>query len=176
MKGKHYDSCIQATPNCPCNTCANDHGDDEYPFIKCCIYNRKNRCKDPCPYYVPETAEPEKSKAELLPCPFCGSLNPFMQEQYIEGTANRKHYRRECRVCHASFANWFRRRAKADAAWNRRAIGIVRCEECTKKETTNCALWYGDMQDGTSTRRYFCGSAFDGNFGCTKGHKKEEPQ
>ena len=58
--------------------------------------------------------------SELKPCPFCGG-EAMMRERYIEGIANRKHYRRECRHCKATFADWYRSIKKADEAWNRRA-------------------------------------------------------
>ena len=43
-----------------------------------------------------------------------------MRERYINGIANRKHYRRECRHCKATFTHWYRSMKKADEAWNRR--------------------------------------------------------
>ena len=58
--------------------------------------------------------------SELKPCPFCGG-EALLRERYIQGTANRKHYRRECRYCKATFADWYRSMKKADEAWNRRA-------------------------------------------------------
>ena len=74
----------------------------------------------------------------LLPCPFCGG-EALMRERYINGIANRKHYRRECRHCKATFAHWYRSMKKADEAWNRRAdarqhalkTGVCpMCEDC----------------------------------------------
>jgi transcriptional regulator NrdR family protein len=46
---------------------------------------------------------------ELKKCPFCGG-EAILRERYINGTANIKHYRRECRHCKATFANanWYR--------------------------------------------------------------------
>lgn len=58
--------------------------------------------------------------SELKKCPFCGG-EALLRERYINGTANIKHYRRECRHCKATFANWYRSIKKADEAWNRRA-------------------------------------------------------
>ena len=58
--------------------------------------------------------------SELKPCPFCGG-EALLRERYIQGIANRKHYRRECRHCKATFADWYRSMKKADEAWNRRA-------------------------------------------------------
>ena len=57
--------------------------------------------------------------SELKPCPFCGG-EALLRERYIQGIANRKHYRRECRHCKATFADWYRSMKKADEAWNRR--------------------------------------------------------
>jgi Lar family restriction alleviation protein len=57
---------------------------------------------------------------ELKPCPFCGG-EALMRERYINGIANTKHYRRECRHCKATFAHWFRSIKRANEAWNRRA-------------------------------------------------------
>ena len=61
--------------------------------------------------------------SELKSCPHCGASASAsaMLERYIGGAVNRKHYRCECRVCHATFANWYRRMTQADADWNRRA-------------------------------------------------------
>lgn len=56
---------------------------------------------------------------KLLPCPFCGG-EALMRERYIAGVANTKNYRRECRHCKATFANWYRSMKKADEAWSRR--------------------------------------------------------
>ena len=58
--------------------------------------------------------------SDLKPCPFCGG-EALLRERYIQGIANRKHYRRECRHCKATFADWYRSMKKADEAWNRRA-------------------------------------------------------
>ena len=58
--------------------------------------------------------------SELKPCPFCGG-EALLRERYIQGIANRKHYRRECRHCKATFADWYRSMKKADEAWNRRS-------------------------------------------------------
>lgn len=75
---------------------------------------------------------------KLLPCPFCGG-EALMRERYINGIANKKHYRRECRLCKATFAHWYRSMKKADEAWNRRAdarqhalkTGVCpMCEDC----------------------------------------------
>lgn len=89
--------------------------------------------------------------SELKKCPFCGAPEPFMRERYVKGTANRKHYRRECRVCHATFANWYRRKAKADEAWNRRAQPenepIVRCGECIHFEPYDGEEHKGDCNE-----------------------------
>ena len=60
---------------------------------------------------------------KLLPCPFCGG-EALLRERYINGSANIKHYRRECHHCKATFANWYRSMKKADEAWNRRAEHI----------------------------------------------------
>ena len=57
---------------------------------------------------------------EIKICPFCGG-EALLRERYISGIANTKHYRRECRHCKATFANWYRSIKKADEAWNRRA-------------------------------------------------------
>ena len=57
--------------------------------------------------------------SELKPCPFCGG-EALLRERYVAGIANRKHYRRECRHCKATFADWYRSIKKADEAWNRR--------------------------------------------------------
>ena len=56
----------------------------------------------------------------LRECPFCGGES-LLRERYINGIANIKHYRRECRHCKATFANWYRSIKKANEAWNRRA-------------------------------------------------------
>ena len=58
---------------------------------------------------------------ELKPCPFCGG-EAVIREWYIRGTANRKHYRVECKNCGARCTAWeYNRINKAIAAWNRRA-------------------------------------------------------
>ena len=44
-----------------------------------------------------------------------------MRERFIHGSANTKHYRLECKDCHASFLNWNKNTSKAIATWNRRA-------------------------------------------------------
>lgn len=74
---------------------------------------------------------------KLLPCPFCGGES-LLRYRYINGTANTKHYIRECRHCKATFANWYRSIKKANEAWNRRAqhmatvdaVEVVRCRDC----------------------------------------------
>ena len=80
--------------------------------------------------------------SELKPCPFCGG-EALLRERYIQGIANRKHYRRECRHCKATFADWYRSMKKADEAWNRRAQPanepLVTRGECVKYQTPNCA-------------------------------------
>lgn len=52
-------------------------------------------------------------------CPFCGG-EAIMRERFIHGSANTKHYRLECKDCHASFLNWNKNTSKAIAAWNSR--------------------------------------------------------
>ena len=61
----------------------------------------------------------KKDYPKLRSCPFCGG-EALLRERYIAGIANRKHYRRECRHCKATFADWYRSIKKADEAWNRR--------------------------------------------------------
>ena len=69
--------------------------------------------------------------SELKPCPFCGG-EALLRERYIQGIANRKHYRRECRHCKATFADWYRSMKKADEAWNRRAQPANEpCTDCS---------------------------------------------
>jgi Lar family restriction alleviation protein len=73
----------------------------------------------------------------LLDCPFCGG-EALMRERYINGIANRKHYRRECRHCKATFAHWYRSMKKADEAWNRRAQPeLTRCENIDRGASDN---------------------------------------
>ena len=66
----------------------------------------------------------KKDYPKLRSCPFCGG-EALLRERYIQGIANRKHYRRECRHCKATFADWYRSIKKADEAWNRRT-GLLR--------------------------------------------------
>ena len=63
--------------------------------------------------------------SELKKCPFCGEEEPLMRERYINGIANVRGYRRECRRCKATFANWYRSMKKADESWNRRSDGWI---------------------------------------------------
>ena len=56
-------------------------------------------------------------------CPFCGGES-LLRERYVNGTANTKHYIRECHHCKATFAHWFRSIKKANEAWNRRADAV----------------------------------------------------
>ena len=68
--------------------------------------------------------------SELKNCPFCGFEEPIMRERYINGSANVRAYRRECRYCKATFANWYRSMKKADESWNRRAQkGATTCSD-----------------------------------------------
>ncbi len=74
---------------------------------------------------------------ELKPCPFCGG-EALMRERYINGIANTKHYRRECRHCKATFAHWYRSMKKADEAWNRRVQPeLIRCENIDRGISDN---------------------------------------
>ena len=80
--------------------------------------------------------------SELKPCPFCGRPEPRLQKRYIQGIANRKHYRYECPACHGTRNTWYRSIGKASAGWNRRAQPAneppVRCAECANYQTQNC--------------------------------------
>ena len=79
-----------------------------------------------------------KDYQKLRECPFCGRLEPRLQERYVQGTANRKHYRYECPACHGTRNTWYRSIGKAHSGWNRRAqhmpaidtVEVVRCRDC----------------------------------------------
>ena len=78
---------------------------------------------------------------KLRECPFCGG-EALLRERYINGVANTKHYRRECRHCKATFSHWFRSVKKADEAWNRRAQ--PENEPITNDALTRDELYYLD--------------------------------
>ena len=86
-----------------------------------------------------------------------------MRERYVNGIANRKHYRRECRHCKATFAHWYRSMKKADEAWNRRAQPeLTRCEKCVYWDKSAsfmsahaCAFWSsGKKRDTQKTMNF----------------------
>ena len=85
-----------------------------------------------------------------------------MRERYINGIANTKHYRRECRHCKATFAHWYRSMKKADEVWNRRfdAMPVVRGEwiENPTKDSVLCSYCYADWDlfDNDTYRFCYC--------------------
>jgi Lar family restriction alleviation protein len=102
----------------------------------------------------------------LLPCPFCGG-EALMRERYINGIANTKHYRRECRHCKATFAHWYRSMKKADEAWNRRVQPeLIRCEKCDYWDKSAsymsahaCAFWSSGKKTRYTENHEFCSFA-----------------
>lgn len=74
---------------------------------------------------------------KLMPCPFCKSEHILLRQRWVNGTANLKHYKRECGDCHATFASWFASVKKADEFWNRRSAMTTSepttCPECGAK-------------------------------------------
>lgn len=134
----------------------------------------------------------KKDYPKLRSCPFCGG-EALLRERYIPGVANRKHYRRECRHCKATFVDWYRSIKKADEAWNRRAqlanepltntggsfnnaptidtMPVVRCKECKhwyeyscNEEYGSCHFWQANDNENTETES-------DGF--CSYGQRKE---
>lgn len=83
--------------------------------------------------------------AELKPCPFCGG-NPIIRSRYVHGCANRKHFKYECAICHASFNNWFKTEFKAAEFWNRRLNMTIEEKltyiqgQCLGKSCADCKL------------------------------------
>lgn len=85
---------------------------------------------------------------ELKPCPFCGG-NPIIRSRYVHGCANRKHFKYECAICHASFNNWFKTEFKAAEFWNRR-LNMTTADkltyiqgQCLGKSCADCKLDIG---------------------------------
>jgi hypothetical protein len=48
------------------------------------------------------------------------------------------------------------------------AVEVVKCSECQKRYTMNCALWYSTFND----KEYFCGAMSNDNFFCACGERK----
>lgn len=83
-----------------------------------------------------------KDYQKLRECPFCGRLEPRLQERYVQGTANRKHYRYECPACHGTRNTWYRSIGKARSGWNRRAQpdnAPLTLEQQSKPDNTTAA-------------------------------------
>lgn len=58
-------------------------------------------------------------------CPLCGDKTT-LQERYIQGIANKKHYRRICKACNIS-TDWHKSIYKADLMWKERLNKIKPC-------------------------------------------------
>ena len=53
-------------------------------------------------------------------------------------------------------------------------VEVVRCKECIKRYTRDCALWYGTTANNGQINDYFCGAGtLDANFYCAYGAKRE---
>lgn len=54
---------------------------------------------------------------------------------------------------------------------------VVRCKDCAKRLTRECALWYGTTANNGKTTDYFCAAGqLNENFYCAYGVKREAKQ
>ena len=49
-------------------------------------------------------------------------------------------------------------------------VEVVRCSQCVKRNTTNCALWFSQLDD----KQYFCGAMHNDDFYCSYGERKDD--
>lgn len=47
-------------------------------------------------------------------------------------------------------------------------VPVVRCSQCRKRYTTECALWFSQLDD----KQYFCGAIHNDDFYCSYGERK----
>jgi hypothetical protein len=47
-------------------------------------------------------------------------------------------------------------------------VPVVRCSQCRKRYTTECALWFSQLDD----KQYFCGAMMKDVFFCAYGERK----
>ena len=47
-------------------------------------------------------------------------------------------------------------------------VPVVRCSQCRKRYTTECALWFSQLDDN----QYFCGAIHNDDFYCSYGERK----
>ena len=71
----------------------------------------------------------------------------------IEETKKKKENQEVCSV----FIN------KADV------VPVVRCSQCRKRYTTECASWFSKLYD----KQYFCGAMYNDDFYCSYGERKD---
>ena len=109
---------------------------------------------------------------ELTPCPFCGDT--FIRTEEAEAhfqlwTETR--YRIGCNTCNCfgcrSYSRKFKTEEEAKAAWNKRSLEIVRCEDCS------CWLKLLLNQDGDGVCR-IDGRVRSPDWFCPKGIRRED--
>lgn len=49
-------------------------------------------------------------------------------------------------------------------------VPVVRCSQCRKRYTTECALWFSQLDD----KQYFCGAIHNDDFYCSYGERKDD--
>jgi hypothetical protein len=52
---------------------------------------------------------------------------------------------------------------------NADVVPVVRCSQCRKRYTTECALWFSQLDD----KQYFCGAIHNDDFYCSYGERKD---
>lgn len=48
-------------------------------------------------------------------------------------------------------------------------VPVVKCSQCRKRYTTECALWFSQLDD----KQYFCGAIHNDDFYCSYGERKD---
>ena len=48
-------------------------------------------------------------------------------------------------------------------------VPVVKCSQCRKRYTTECALWFSQLED----KQYFCGAIHNDDFYCSYGERKD---
>lgn len=49
-------------------------------------------------------------------------------------------------------------------------VPVVKCSQCRKRYTTECALWFSQLDD----KQYFCGAIHNDDFYCSYGERKDD--
>ena len=74
-----------------------------------------------------------------------------------------------CKLCtKEDYCDYCNAEKLADNLIANDVVPVVKCSQCQKRYTTECALWFSQLDD----KQYFCGAIHNDDFYCSYGERE----